>query len=403
MKSIAIITCEPFPNGMAATNRIISYAKELVKLQVQVSVFIMRPTCRDRNSSEVSNTFGGGFSPKNMIMWGIKLLLPLVIIQVIKEDFLELFVKFMRIIAIVSLFFFILTMIFPELGDLFIRYGVPSDIRNSVYATFFYSYPVPGLASSAFQIFNRNYGPCPEPGMYAFLLIIALIFNYFKYRKFINLTGILFLVCLMTTQSTAGYIALLFVFLYSIYLTRYRLLSWMFLVVILIGSYYVYQLPFMRGKIDTNIYVAESSRLDEARRGRGHQAVKSVGAFARNFAFGGGLTYESSLGLSEADLSGFSLLDIGRQSGIIGLFLYCLGIFSFLLYLQKRYLGASNMIGNVFLFASISIVLSSQQVLFFRTIMLTMVYYGLWYYPQLRVIAKKAPATLMLANKASIA
>jgi glycosyltransferase involved in cell wall biosynthesis len=41
---IAIITSEPFPNGMAATNRFRAYAKELVRVGNKVTVYIVKPT-----------------------------------------------------------------------------------------------------------------------------------------------------------------------------------------------------------------------------------------------------------------------------------------------------------------------------------------------------------------------
>ena len=40
---LGIITTEPFPVGMAATNRIITYSKELAK-SLNVKVYILKPT-----------------------------------------------------------------------------------------------------------------------------------------------------------------------------------------------------------------------------------------------------------------------------------------------------------------------------------------------------------------------
>ena len=41
---LAIVTNEPFPFGMAATNRIISYTKEICKTNTSVKVYIAKPT-----------------------------------------------------------------------------------------------------------------------------------------------------------------------------------------------------------------------------------------------------------------------------------------------------------------------------------------------------------------------
>lgn len=328
-------------------------------------------------------SYGSGLSTYNIIMWSVRLFLPIVIGLSLRDKFLEIYVRVMRALALISLAIFVIVLIFPQVGALFVVYGAPADIIDSTYSTFFYSYTRPN-PNNAYQIFDRLSGPFTEPGLYAFFLILGLMFNYFLSKKFVNFTGILLMVSLLLTQSTAGYLSLFFIFLYSIYLTRYRLLSWVFLIVIVVGSIYVYRLPFMKFKIEEQRYIASTSRLDEARRGRGHQAVKSIFAFGRHFVFGAGLTYESQQGLSDADLSGFSLLDIGRQSGLIGLTLYCFGLLSFLLHIQKRYTGTNSLIGVMFLFTAIAIVLSAQQVLYFRTILLVMIFIGFRNYSQLK-------------------
>lgn len=323
--------------------------------------------------------FGGGFSLKNVLMWSVRFFLPMLVIVSIRDKFLDVFINVMRVIALISIVIYIIIFIYPQGGEFFLRYGAPADIIDSTYSTFFYSYTRPNIYNQ-YQIVSRLYGPFTEPGRYAFFLIIGLLLNYFKTRKFMNFTGLLFIISIFATQSTAGYLSMLFVFLYSIYLTRFKLLSWVFLVVIIVGSYYVYRLPFMRSKIQQETYIATTSDINQARQGRGHQAVKSIYSFRRHFAFGAGLTYESALGLSDADISGFSLLDIGRKSGVVGFVLYCLGLFSFLFYLQKTHTNMDSYISVLFLFISISIVLSSQQVLFFSPAALTIVYYGLLHY-----------------------
>lgn len=331
--------------------------------------------------------YGGGLSLNNLFMWGFKLFLPVIVVLSLRDKFLDVFLNVMQVIAAISLVLYLIIMLYPQGGEFFLRYGTPADIIDSAYSTFFYSYARPH--DWAYQLFERLYGPFSEPGKYAFFLNLGLILNYFKNRKFYNFTGIIFLISLLATQSTAGYISLLLVFLYSIYLTRYRLLSWVFLIVILVGSFYAYRLPFMQAKIQEQRYIASTSRLDEARRGRGHAAVKSVYAFRRHFLFGAGLTYESQQGLSEADIAGFSLLEVGKQTGIVGLALYCLGLFSFLMQLQKKYIVTNEKIGVLFLFASIVISLSSQPVLFYSPLVLTTIYSGMLNYRALRLGHKR--------------
>lgn len=326
--------------------------------------------------------YGGGLQISNVILWGVKLILPLFIATLLKDRFVDLFIEIMVLISVVSLFIFIILQIFPRMGNLFLYIGTPADKINSVFSTIIYSYRIP-TPGAGFQFIERLYGPFHEPGMYGVFLIFAMIFNYMGKRTFFNTKGVLFLICLLLTQSTAAYIALLLVFVYSVYLTRYRLLSWVFLAIVLVGSIYAYRLPFIKDKIEYDRYVASTSSLEEARRGRTHQATKSVYAFGRHMIFGAGITSESEQGLAAADISGFSVLDIGRRTGLAGFMLYVLGLFSCIYYYQKKYLYNVSYVAVMILIIPIFIVISSQQVAMLRPFILTLIFHGLLNFKQI--------------------
>jgi len=67
----------------------------------------------------------------------------------------------------------------------------------------------------------RNSGPFWEPGGFAVFLFIALTFNIVRNKKFWNTKNVIFLITLLTTQSTTAYLAL-FLFLILYVLIRYR-------------------------------------------------------------------------------------------------------------------------------------------------------------------------------------
>jgi len=67
----------------------------------------------------------------------------------------------------------------------------------------------------------RNSGPFWEPGGFAVFLIIALTFNIIRNKKFFNKKNIIFLIALLTTQSTTAYLAL-FIFICIYILISYR-------------------------------------------------------------------------------------------------------------------------------------------------------------------------------------
>lgn len=336
----------------------------------------------------------GFFSIKNIISWSVRLLLPLLVVHILKDDFLESYIWVMVVITLVAMILYVATLLIPSLGEFFIRYGKPADLVNRAYYTFYHTYARP-YTYSAYQIIDRNYGPFPEPGMFALYLLIAILFNYMKYRTFFNFFGILFIIGILTTQSTAGYLALFIVFLYGFYQTRYRLLSWALLIVVLVGATYAYRLPFMKAKIENDRYIAATSQMTEAGRSRTHKAEKSLYSFSRNMVFGAGITFESEQQLGTEDIGGFSIMEVGRKTGLVGFILYNLGLLSSLLYFHIRYGKSQDRFGVIFAFLAILITVSSQQVAFYRIFMFAFIYYGLWNY---RVLSKKHQREFRISN-----
>lgn len=67
----------------------------------------------------------------------------------------------------------------------------------------------------------RNSGPFWEPGGFSVFLFVALTFNLIRDKKFFNKKNIIFLIALLTTQSTTAYLAF-FIFVCIYILISYR-------------------------------------------------------------------------------------------------------------------------------------------------------------------------------------
>jgi hypothetical protein len=142
--------------------------------------------------------------------WGLRILFAFLVVRINKANFVPNFIKVVHFIAIVSLFGYVLQLIFPSLlfqiGTL-INIGTREGIKK--------------IAS--FIIFNfsiqhslRNSGCMWEPGVYGCILNIALLFlsipNYTYYSK---KKYIIIVLAIITTFSTDAYLALAILIFYS--------------------------------------------------------------------------------------------------------------------------------------------------------------------------------------------
>ena len=115
----------------------------------------------------------------------------------------------------------------------------------------------PSVSQELYGSLFRNSGCAWEPGLFSVMLCIAILFNIFQNKKIIFSKRLTVLtIALITTFSTTGYVMGIIIF--AGYYLFYKKISFVkrliYIVIISIGSYYIYTLPFMSGKIeeDTN-------------------------------------------------------------------------------------------------------------------------------------------------------
>lgn len=104
----------------------------------------------------------------------------------------------------------------------------------------------------------RNLGFMWEPGSFAMIIIWALVYNALRRDKFLfSMRFFIYSIALFTTLSTAGYLAY-FVFLAGYYLKKISILNIAMAVLFgLVFYIFIYDLPFISGKLDGYMEVYE--------------------------------------------------------------------------------------------------------------------------------------------------
>lgn len=181
----------------------------------------------------------------------LKILTGYFTIKLLNKNFIDYYLKVMAFFAVVSLIIFIPIYIHPPLLDTLIN-ATPSFLS--------YQYELWG-----FQVYNktliiynlskevdrlRNCGPFWEPGAYGGFLILALIFNTIKETKLINKKNGLFLLAIISSQSTTAYLALFVFVMFYLLFQNYSKSAKVLVIFIGIGGVIAFQtIPFLGEKI----------------------------------------------------------------------------------------------------------------------------------------------------------
>ena len=189
--------------------------------------------------------------------------------NIVKFEFADIYDNLIFIISLISLFFFFITYN-EKLLDFFINnvaiYFSPlyldsnvDNLSSSYVSTNILIYNFKNFAFS----YNRNSGPFWEPGMFAVFLNIAFFFNLIKFKKLFSFKNIIYILTIITTFSTTGYLGMLFIFIsYNIFYSTSKL-RLLYILILLFSSFYLLELDFMQSKIESQIL---SANIDGASR-----------------------------------------------------------------------------------------------------------------------------------------
>lgn len=203
----------------------------------------------------------GSYSYRTSVGTFIKLTTAYFIVKLVREKFISYYINILYVFSLISFVFYGLYFV-PGFTDFIITQIAPYFESTSTELNEFYTsspsiivYTFDPIAMTEY----RNSGPFWEPGAFAVFLIIALMFNIIKKGYLLGKKNIVFILALVTTFSTAGYIA--FFVLISGYFLFYKGLSQkLILIIFVFASLSIYtNTTFLKEKVINNLSMAEES------------------------------------------------------------------------------------------------------------------------------------------------
>jgi hypothetical protein len=269
---------------------------------------------------------GKAFTAMTYIMFFI--LTPYFLLKKLGYDYNKYIVNIILIYAIISLIFWTLTNISPRfyesLYGLAERLGTdPVDTNNPMAGRpeqfILYTYE-PGKVGS----FIRNPGPFHEPGAFAVFLIYGLIFNTIIFGSLLNRKNFVMTLALITTFSTAGYLAFLSLISFSVWVSKLKMGIKIFLFTLLttiaIGFYISSDL--MQKKIDDQYTTDVNASLNTPTSGRIMGARKAIVVLSKYPLWGRGLQASTKASKDSPEGAEYGFMSFAAQIGIPGILLY---------------------------------------------------------------------------------
>lgn len=181
--------------------------------------------------------------------------------------FLPAFVSVMKFFAVTSLFIWITLIFIPEFHSVLsnIASHLPQMMsnewieNNTNEGTSLYIYYLPTNTVTAYTNFIRNNGPFYEPGLFASYLNIALVFNICIKKKLLAKDNIALILAILSTCSSAGYISLMLIVIFSVFMLKKWIYKIITLLVVVVLWRPIMNLDFMANKIMSDYDNAQTS------------------------------------------------------------------------------------------------------------------------------------------------
>lgn len=309
---------------------------------------------------------------------------PYFVYRVTGESHFKIYVQTIYILSIVSLLFWGLQNVSTDFTSVLASISTklkldPGSEEGIIIYNIEYSRSALG--------FIKNAGFVAEGGLFSTLLIPALYLNNIKDTKLFTKVNLVLIFTIITTSSTAGYVALGFFLIMVVLKLKSKFITTLFLPILIFGLYYsVIELPFMYSKVDKlyenemNVYNTENN---PARRGRILSARIDLDLIKENPFFGRGIYSDNRYLNAEEKEIGYSnsylgIVGLASRYGLVLWFFYLYFLIKFFF----RYYRSKNddslfetKIFPIFFCLSILAVASGQNP-FYMPIYLIMVYAG---------------------------
>ena len=191
------------------------------------------------------------------------LIIAFIHVNVYKENLFGLYEDIIVFLSKLSIFLWLFSIILPGIASTVFNIFPETLFGNNFFYIFNWMSPSGGQYYSGIM---RNAGFSWEPGRYAIMLCLAILFNLYrngiKFKK--NKNIIILLLALITTQSTTGYmiVILLYIIFYIDKISNLTILKILFIIIPLVLA--IMQLDFMSDKIKdrANIYSANENFIE---------------------------------------------------------------------------------------------------------------------------------------------
>lgn len=212
----------------------------------------------------------GGFNLRTFSGTYIRLIFAFMVVEIVGINFFSSYVRILYIFSIISLIFYFCS--FSDAISNFYKSTLGNLIPQLFETDSFYK-ARPNIIVFCFEetLFTeaRNSGPFWEPGGFGVFLILALIFNWHRQEKLITKENVVFIISIVTTFSTAAYIAFaIFLVFVNFEKIRQNVLYTILLGLFLVATLILYEkIPFLKDKIENNIAganVTTTSRFGSA-------------------------------------------------------------------------------------------------------------------------------------------
>lgn len=313
----------------------------------------------------------------------IKILYPYFVVKIIGSKFFEYLLNYLDYLIKISLIFYFLDIIFPFISENYSTYlnFMSHEEQKQAGGWYIFVYMHSGWGYMEKYNILRNSGFMWEPGAYSVLLILALILNFANNKFNWDSKSYVYVIALLTTFSTSGYMALAIIFLsFIIFKNKEKKLIYIFIIPLLFfGIIKLTEIDFIGGKL-RDYY--DSRDVHYTHESSGVERVNRIGIFVYtlehtlNWPFGNGsfdsLYLKNKYGYIFNGPNVFA--DLMHKWGIIGLFFYIIYLIKFF---QRKY-HDSKLIGTTFAIALGITFFSNPMVI--QLLVYSIFYYYIIYY-----------------------
>jgi hypothetical protein len=215
------------------------------------------------------------FEPWKVLAYMSRIIYAYFVFRILGKNIGKYYVNIIYVFTIISFLFYFPTLFFPTAVNSFLesiaeivnyfQLNPPGRTHIIIY-TFGEEYSeTSGFVSSAIP---RNSGPFWEPGGYGVFLILAMIFELVEKKKFFTKKNIVFLLALITTLSTASFVALFVLIAFYLIMSDNSFKA-LYIGSLIIIAFVVYANAFfLTGKIERDVNVGNYKSLKDIPRNR---------------------------------------------------------------------------------------------------------------------------------------